>query len=264
MEIILNVEEVSPHVVHGPDARSGLIINGYLGPIRLIALAQPTDWSESGIELATRALETAHRTLATLARASDLTTGDRIRRALEAANADLLAHSESRSGHDFEARPGVGATIVLVDGAVATIGMIPPAQVLLWQDGRLTWSPTRESWTGQQPGLTGSPLGWTDLPKPTVVATSVNQRDEVVLTTDVLAKQLSQTPSSELKTTAALCDLVGKLGANELVDTMPLMAVSTRLIAPTMSGTLLGTTRHALVQIEQRVKSAWSALRTQT
>jgi hypothetical protein len=263
VEIIHDVDEVSPQVATGPDARAGLIFNGYVGTNRLIAIAQPTDWSQAGIELAARVLETLHRTLATLTRASDLSAGDRVRRSFEAANTDLLSHGERQRGQDVEAPPGVGATIVLVEGAVATIGMVPPAQVLLWQDGRLTWCPTRESWAGQLPGLTGSPLGWTNQPQSTVVATSVNQRDELVLTTDALAKQLAQTPASELKSSEALCNIVGTLGA-EATDTTPLMAVATRFIAPTMTGTLFGTTRHALVQIEQRVKSAWSALRTQT
>ena len=264
MEIIHDVDEISPQVEIGPDARSGLVFNGYLGSNRLIALAQPTDWSQSGIELAARVLKTLHRTLASLARASDLSAGDRVRRSFEAANAELLAHAERERGHDIEAQPGVGATVVWVEGSIATIGFIPPAQALLWQDGRLTWCPTRESWTSQQPGLTGSPLGWTTQPQPTVVATSVNQRDELVLTTDVLAKQLAQTPAAELRSSEALCTLIARFGADEVIDTTPLMAVSTRFIAPTMTGNLLGTTRQALVQIEQRVKSAWGALRTQT
>jgi hypothetical protein len=264
VEIIHDVDEVSPQPLPGPDARSGLIFNGYLGTNRLIALAQPTDWSQSGIEYAARVLETLHRTLVSLARASDLSPGDRIRRSFEAANTDLLTQAKSQSDHHIEARSGVGSTVVLVEGTVATIGMIPPAQALLWQDGRLTWCPTRESWTGQQPGLTGSPLGWTTEPKPTVVATSVNQRDELVLTTDALAKQLAQTPPGALRSSEALCNLVGSLAGDETIDTTPLMAVSTRFIAPTMTGTLLGSTRHALMQIEHRARSAWTALRTQT
>jgi hypothetical protein len=263
VEILHDAVERQGHAESGLDPRAQLLFNGYIDGRRTIALAQPSEWSEPGIELAARGLAMIHRTLATLGRASDLSAGDRIRRAFEAANADLVDHLRSQSGHDLDGRIGVGAAVVQVDGSVATIGLVPPSQVLVWQDGRLTWCPTRESWTGHQPGLIGSPLGWSSEPQSTVVATSVNQRDELVLTTDTLARHLAEVSASELKSSDAVCARITALGLAESVDPAPLMAVATRPIAPTATGSIIGASRQTLVQIEARLKSAWTAARAQ-
>lgn len=263
MEIRHLDDALNERVESAPDPRSGLIFNGYIGSTRLIALAQPTDWTGAGIDFGVRALAALRRGVTALEGASDLSAGDRARRAFGVANIDLLEYAQTMFGNDLDNRSGVGAAVVLVEGSVATIGLVPPAQVLLWQDGRLTWCPTRESWTGQQPGLAGAPLGWAREPHVTVVATSVNQRDELVLTTDTLAKQLAQMPPSELRSSAALCDQISRFGLINDNDATPIMAVSTRFIAPSLAGSVFGSTRQTLVGIESRVKSAWTTLRSQ-
>ena len=261
MEIIHDAIEQPSRPLIDTDSRCGLIFNGYLEDRRTIILAQPTEWSRAGIDTAARALDTLRRALTVLGPASDLSTGDRLRRAFATANADLAEQARDQSGHDPDGIIGVGATIVQVDGEIATIGLVPPAQLLLWQDGRPTWCPARESWTGQQPGLTGAPLGWSAEPHATVVATAVNGRDEVVLTTDVVARLLAKGPEADFRSTEALCARIGVLGTTDDTDSMPLIAVSTRLMAPTLTDSLLGVTRQTLTQLEGRVKSAWTALR---
>ena len=74
-----------------PDPRSALILNGYLDSDRLIGLAQPTVWSDYGLATAQKALEAAHAALFNARYLADLTTTNRLKRAVAAANEIVLA-----------------------------------------------------------------------------------------------------------------------------------------------------------------------------
>jgi hypothetical protein len=244
-----------------PDPRSALILNGYLDSDRLIGLAQPTVWSDYGLATAQRALEAAHAALFNARYLADLTTANRLKRAVAAANDVVLAANLARTGNDHEPRVGVGMAICLRAGRTATIALNPPIQMLLFQGSNRTWYPDRASWTGDDPGLPGTPLGWTSAAVPTFVTTVVDHADEILLTTAHVAATLARS-SPDPRNPALACDQIAAAATSPDIDPIEIVAVSTRFEAPSFSGNVRSVTRHVLGRFDRRARAVWNAIRT--
>ena len=240
-----------------PDPRSALILNTYIDSDRLIGFVQPTTWSDHGIATARRALEAAHAALVNARYLADLTTCNRLQRAVSAGNEIVIAANLARSGNDHEPRVGVGMALCICSGRSATLALVPPVQALLFQGGAPTWCPRRESWVGDDPGLTGSPLGWTASAQPTLFSTVVDHADELLLTTSRVASILARSESmpSSAATLRSNCDHPRQRGprrAHRSVDT---------LRAPSLTGNIRSTSRHVLGRVDRRARAVWTAIR---
>ena len=240
-----------------PDPRSALIVNTYLDTDRLIGLVQPTVWFDRGIETARRALEGAHAALINARYLADLTTANRLQRAVAAANDIVIAANHARSGNDHEMRVGVGMALCIRTGRTATMALVPPSQALLFQGGTPTWCPRRESWVGDDPGLTGSPLGWTSNAQPTLVSTVVDHSDELLLTTSRVASILAR--SESLPRSTAMCDQIATI--KDDVDPVELIALATRFEPPSVSGNIRSASRHMFGHVDRRARAVWAAIR---
>lgn len=242
-----------------PDPRAGLILNTYLDVDRLIGFAQPTIWSDRGIEIARRALDSAHHALIYGRELADLSAAGRLQRALTAANDAVIDANHARSGNDHERRVGVGMGLCLRSGRTAMLALVPPVQAILFQGAGPVWNPRRESWVGDDPGLPGSPLGWAPEVSPTLVSTVIEHADEILLTTTAVAARLAE--RDELpNSAAAISDEIATLTYG--VDPLEIVALSTRFEPATVSGNLRAITQQALGLVDRRARAVWTALRT--
>ena len=122
-----------------PDPRAGLILNTYLDVDRLIGFAQPTIWSDRGMEIARRALDAAQAALIHGRELADLSVTGRLQRALTAANDAVIDANHARSGNDHERRVGVGMALCLRSGRAAMLALVPPVQAILFQGAGPVW-----------------------------------------------------------------------------------------------------------------------------
>ena len=242
-----------------PDPRSTLLLNSYLDADRLIGFVQPTVWSDRGLDTARAALEAAHAALTQARYLADLSTPHRLQRAISAANDCVIAANRSRSGHEHEARIGVGIALCLRTGRSATIALIPPVQLLLFQGGSPTWYPRLESWTASDAGLSGSPLGWAPNAQSTFVTTIVEHGDEVLLTTGPVGAALARR-NAPLKSAPDACDQIALI--SEGVDPMEIVALSTRFEPASLGGSIRTATNQVIGHVDRRARAVWSALRT--
>ena len=249
---------ISPLVT---DPRSALVLNSYLDVDRLIGLAQPTIWSDYGIATAQKALEAAHSALINARYLADLSTANRLHRAVSAANDVVLAANLARTGNDHEARVGVGLAICLRSGRTATVALNPPVQMMLFQGANRTWFPSRESWIGDDPGLAGTPLGWTPNASPTLVTTIVEHADEILLTTALVASTLARL-GPDLKTVSSVCDQIAATADRRELDPLEVVALATRFEPPSLTGNLRSVTHHVLGTFDRRARAVWGAIRS--
>lgn len=240
-----------------PDPRATLMLNTYLDTDRLIGFVQPTIWSDHGIDTARRAVQAAETALCNARYLADLETAHRLQRAIAAANEVVLSANRARCGNSSEARVGVGMALCLRSARKASIALVPPIQVMLFQGSTAIWYPRRESWIGDDPGLAGSPLGWCATAQPTIVSTVVEHRDELLLTTSSVATILA--PLESMSNSGAVCDQIACLSQD--ADPMELVALSTRFEARSVTGSLRSTTRHVFGQVDRRARAIWTALR---
>jgi hypothetical protein len=244
-----------------PDPRSSLVLNTYLDSDRLIGLAQPTVWSELGMETARKALSAAHSALHNARYLADLTTANRLRRALTAANDVVIDANLSRAGNEHDTRVGVGIALCLRSGRNAVIALNPPVQILLFQGGAATWYPRRDSWVGSDNGLTGGPLGWTAQAQPSFVTTIVDHGDEILLTTAQVAAALATT-EREPTNPGHACDVIAAMANDRDIDPIEVVALSTRFEPPSLTGNVRSVARQAISSVDRRARAVWTALRT--
>jgi hypothetical protein len=242
-----------------PDPRSTLVLNTWLDADRLIGLAQPTVWSEFGLATAEKALSAAHAALLNARYLADLTTANRLNRAVAAANDVVIAANQSRSGNDHEPRVGVGMALCLRTGRNAVIALNPPVQLLLFQGGRPTWYPRRESWVGSDNGLTGSPLGWVSHAQPSFVTTVIDHADEILLTTSPVASSIART-GNQPKSSADACDLIAATANDPDIDPIEIVALATRFEPPSLTANVRSATRHLFGSVDRRARAVWTAL----
>lgn len=243
------------------DIRSRLIFNSYLGHDRLIVLAQPTDWSDRAVGIAANALDTLRATLLRTEYIADLSGGQRISRAIDSANESVLTANRAAAGNDLQRHCGVGMALIMRSGKFATIALIAPIQVILFQGTHSTWLPSRESWTSDAPGLCGQPLGWTDAVQPTFFTSQINHDDDILVTTSAIGAALAcldQTP----KTATSACAEIGRIGLGNKIDPYELIALSTRFEPPSLAGNVRAVTNQVLGRVDRRARAVWSAVRT--
>jgi hypothetical protein len=241
------------------DPRAALILNTWLDTDRLIGFVQPTLWSEYGMDTARCALDAAYSALLGAQCLADLTVANRLQRAVMAANDAVIDANHSQYGNDIERRVGVGMALCLRSGRTATMALVPPVQVLLFQGSAPTWFPRRESWTGDDRGLNGTPLGWSTDPGPTLVSTVIEHADEIVLTSTHVAVSLAH--SDDLPTSAgSVCDRIATMADGG--DPAELVALATRFEPASLTGSLRATTQHVLNLVDHRARAVWTALRT--
>jgi hypothetical protein len=242
-----------------PDPRSALLLNTYLDSDRLIGFVQPTVWSDYGLKTARAALEAAQAALTNARYLADLSTPHRLQRAIAAANDTVIAANRNRTGHEHDARVGVGIALCLRSGRTATTALVPPVQLLLFQGRSPTWYPRRESWTGSDAGLNGSPLGWNSNVSPTFIATVVEHGDEILLTTGPVGATLARSESG-FKSAAQVCDQISLIA--DPVDPIEIVALSTRFEPASLGGSIRSATNQVIGHVDRRARAVWSAIRT--
>ena len=243
------------------DTRSRLIFNSYLGNDRLIAFAQPSDWSDRSVSIAANALDALRTTLLRTEYIADLSGGQRISRAIDAANESVLSSNRAAAGNDLQRHCGVGMAILMRSGKSATISLIAPVQVILFQGTQSTWLPTRESWTSDAPGLEGQPLGWTETVHPSFFAAQINHDDDILVTTSTIGAALARLDTPP-KTARDACAEIGRMGSQSEIDPYELIALSTRFEPPSLAGNVRAVTNQVLGRVDRRARGVWSALRT--
>ncbi len=243
------------------DIRSRLIFNSYLGNDRLIALAQPSDWSDRALGIAANALDALRATLLRTEYIADLSGGQRISRAIDAANETVLASNRAAAGNDLQRHCGVGMAIIMRSGKSATIALIAPVQVILFQGSQSTWLPSRESWISDAAGLGGQPLGWTDTVQPAFFTSQINHDDDILVTTSTIGAALAKLEKSP-KTSSEACAEIGRMGASNQIDPYELIALSTRFEPASLAGNVRAVTNQVLGRVDRRARAVWSAVRT--
>lgn len=243
------------------DPRAGLMLNTYLDGSRLIGFAQPTAWTNQGIQIARLALQTAHLALVKGRYLADLSVANRLERAMQTANESVCLENKKSTGHDHTENIGIGMALVLRSGKLATISMTAPIQVVVLQNGLTTWLPKLESWIGDDPGIPGKPLGWADRIHPTIATTVIAHGDEIVLTTDTVGEALARKriscDSSEL-----LCEQIAGLARASSTDPIDITALATRFVPESLTGNILSASRHVLGDVDRRARTVWAALRS--
>jgi hypothetical protein len=250
----------SATIVGEPDPRNALILNTYIDGQRLIGLAQPTEWTAAGMKTASNALQVCLQSLQATRYMVDMSDAQRLVRAIGEANDAVRSENRMRAGHDHTQAIGVGVALVVRREKTASIALMPPAELVLLQGPTVRWIPELESWLGKQNGLDGAPLGWSAVPKPTILKTQTDPSDEIAAVSQALAEGLalrrSMVTNSETLT-QALCDL-GEASATGCDD---MVAIVTRIEPNSISrsvrslpGTLLGGT-------DRRARAVWAALR---
>ena len=146
----------STNIVGVPDPRNALILNTYIDGQRLIGLAQPTDWTPAGMKTASHALQICQQSLQATRYMVDMSDAQRLARAIGEANDAVRSENRMRAGHDHTQAIGVGVALVVRREKTATIALMPPAELVLFQGASVRWIPELESWSGKQSGLDGA------------------------------------------------------------------------------------------------------------
>ncbi len=222
--------EVSPDHAPGAasDPRAGLVVNTWIGHERLAGLAQPTAWNSAGLDAAAAALLALTDAIARTTYLADLSGAERLARAFASANEDVLATNRSRSGNDRGRHTGVGLAVIQGSPRFLTIGIVPPAQVILFTKSGQTWLPSQASWTGGEGGIEGRPLGWTDATKPAFYSVPCGPDDSVVITTAAIGEALAHRDISAASADE-LCALISELSDDGAIDAYEMVVLSTRL-----------------------------------
>jgi hypothetical protein len=248
-------------VVTHPDPRNGLILNTYIDGQRVIGLSQPTDWSPEGLRMAARTLQTCLQSLQATRYMVDMSDAQRLSRAVGEANDFVRSHNRMRAGHDHEAAIGVGLALIVRRDRNATLALMPPAAVVLFQGSTVRWIPELVSWSGKQPGIDGAPLGWSAVPRPTIVKTQSDPNDEIGVISSRLAEGLVRdrigvTSSSGL--TQALCDVGNSSGT----DCDDMVALVTRFEPGSITRNVRAVTGSLVSGTDRRARAVWAAFRS--
>ncbi|HRA46567.1 MAG TPA: hypothetical protein PK819_00695 [Thermomicrobiales bacterium] len=255
------VSENSAILQDQPDLRGGLILNTYIAGQRLIGLSQPTDWSPEGMRTAGEALSVAHQSLQATTYMVDMSDAARLNRAIGEANDAVRNRNRMRIGHQHDGVIGVGLVLALRREKTATIAIIPPAAVALFQRGSVRWVPELSSWSGGAVGLDGSPLGWTGAPRPTFLKTQVDMHDQIAVVSNAVAEGLSSQRIA-CTTTDDLCQAIGELADRSADGATDLVAIVTRFETGTVTRNVLAGAGSILGSTDRRARAVWSAIRT--
>ncbi len=147
--------------------------------VRLLAVAEPVNRTPHGFLTAAAALA-AFEEAVIVAIKVGIEPG--LYRAFAAAN-DAVRAANHRTHGSLRAYTGV--TAVAIDGQHATIGYVPPGQVLIFQDGRMygvpdlaTWEPGFMPWSDSEEP---EPLGFSPVPRPRFRRTIIGSGDQFML-----------------------------------------------------------------------------------
>jgi hypothetical protein len=252
---ISSLSALSPYPsVPAQDQRSRLVVNSWLNEERLIAAALPTDWSARSLQTTGDALDSLVSALAKSEYLADLTGPERITRAIATANRTVLEANRSRCGTETEKYCGVGLAVAIRSGKTVTIAMVPPVQVLLFQDAGPRWLPSRESWVEGADGLDGQPLGWSESIRPTVVSAAARDNDELVITTASVGAALAVGTRS-LSSATAICQQIDALCGTNALDAFEVVAVSTRFAPQGVVRTMRNVTGNLFGSVDRRARS---------
>ena len=251
----------SAAILDQPDLRSGIIINSYVADQRVVGLAQPSTWDAEGLRTAAAAMAACISSLQSSRYMVDMSDVSRLTRAFGEANDAVRNRNRMRNGHEHSGAIGVGLVLALRGERDATIGLVPPAAVAIFQRGQVRWVPDLDSWQSRATGLPGAPLGWTGVPRPTYVKSHIEPGDEIAIVSQPVAEglislHLNPGKSSELCT--AICDL-GERSATGCDD---LVAVVTQIDPASMSRSVRVATGNLIGGTENRAKAVWAALRS--
>ena len=181
-----------PPVVPTDADASPLIVNRLLGSRRLVAVAEPTVWSEDGVDLAAATLEFLVDRLGPGVAAGGVPIEQVLADALIDTNGWLLAQLRDWTGFRTEGRLGVGVGVAVMAAETTVFAAVAPAQAIVWQSGRRYDIPRLASWLGAVESVGGAPLGLSDLVSPTIARTRARSDDVVMVMTSATARGLSE------------------------------------------------------------------------
>lgn len=178
------------------DAREWITLDlaGHPTPHRrgFIVATEPLEQTWRGHELAAYAREILVYELRRQSReAPEIALG----RAFAAANGVLYEEWHTGPHAGYEHRNPIGATVVLLDDTTATIGYVPPGQLVFIQDGLVYAIPDLDSWTSSyaqeddHPGA--EPLGFATWTAPTIVQTELAPGDTLLLASTNIGEAFS-------------------------------------------------------------------------
>lgn len=159
----------------------------------IIVAAESVETSGAATELARLARDLI---VAELRAMHDLPPEEAIGRAFAAANGMMHDEGQTNPIHGYDRKILTGATAILFDGHICTIGYVPPGQVVLVQDSFVYAVPNLESWLpdynvlADQPTIS-EPLGFSSWTAPLIAQTQVDDGDSIILCAASLAEQLA-------------------------------------------------------------------------
>lgn len=174
------------------DEGSPLIVNRLVGSRRLVAVAEPTTWTEDGADLAAATLEFLVGRVGPDMAAARSPIEQVLSDALDATNAWLLGQLRDWTGFRTEDRVGVGVGVAVMAAETTVFAVVAPAQAIVWQSGRRYDVPRLGSWLGAVESLGGSPLGLSDEIAPMIARTRAHLDDIVMVMTSATARELSE------------------------------------------------------------------------
>ncbi len=177
------------------DARRWIAVDlaGFPGTERrgYIVATEPVNRSWHGIELANEAREII---LTELRRLRHLPADEALGRAMAAANGVVVSRNGeiSLKGKTEEASH-IGVTALVFEGHTATLGHVPPGQLILVEDGLVYTVPEFDSWFPHyQPDESipnqAEPLGFASWTAPLMAQTEVRAGDTIILTTAAMGQ----------------------------------------------------------------------------
>ena len=174
------------------DDASPLIVNRLAGGRRLVAVAEPTAWTEDGVDLAAATLaflvDRAGPGIAAVGAPIEQVLAE----ALATTNDWLLEQLRDWIGFRVEDRVGVGVSLAVMATETTVFAVVAPAQAIVWQSGRRYDVPRLGSWLGAVVSVGGAPLGLSDDVVPTIARTRAHLDDVVMVMTSATARGLAE------------------------------------------------------------------------
>ena len=174
------------------DDASPLIVNRLVGARRVVAVAEPTTWSEDGVDLAAAALAFLVDQIEPGIATARLSIEQTLSQALSATNDWLLGQLRDWTGFQTEGRIGVGVAVAVMAAETTVFAVVAPAQAIVWQSGRRYDVPRLGSWLGAVESAGGAPLGLSDEIMPTIARTRAHLDDVVMVMTSATARGLGE------------------------------------------------------------------------
>lgn len=159
----------------------------------IMVATEPVENNGPSLEMARLARETIVSELRAM---DDLPPDEAIGRAFAAANGMLYDEGLSSPTRGYDRKVLVGATAILFDRHLCTIGHIPPGQVALIEDGLAYTVPDASSWlpdhvVPKDAPNPPEPLGYTSWTAPILAQTELSDGDVIIICTSSLAEALA-------------------------------------------------------------------------